>query len=149
MAQLPASNSNRSHGHDLRCSLTNQLLHFTSLHFTSLNWTALIFNNCPGYKISVRTAQKTEFLNVVAQLLRWEHICLRSCYSVTALLYILHSRSLPSDRPTCYDTFWSHPRTRHNWNNKWYHKYREQNYWSESESIRAYILLNSAIKRNM
>jgi hypothetical protein len=65
-------------------SLTNQLLHFTSLHFTSLNWTAndwLLRNSTePAYNISAWTIRKTPF----------------SCYSPT-IPQPLHGYPLPRE----------------------------------------------------
>jgi hypothetical protein len=39
--------------------------------------------------------------SVALQLFPWEHICLRSRYSETALVYLLISRSLPNNESTC------------------------------------------------
>jgi hypothetical protein len=58
---------------------------------------------CPAYNISARTAQKTLFLTIVVQMLALEHVCLRSHYSLTAFVYLLISRSLPSNGCTCYN----------------------------------------------
>jgi hypothetical protein len=55
-------------------------------------------SNCPAYNISARTAKKTQFLWCCFQLLQRKHACLRSRNSVTAVVYILISRSLPSSR---------------------------------------------------
>jgi hypothetical protein len=41
-----------------------------------------------------------------AQSLPWEHICLRSRYSVTALVYLLLSRKLSTKESTCYNMTW-------------------------------------------
>jgi hypothetical protein len=35
-------------------------------------------------------------------LLPWEHVCLRSSHSVTAVIYLLVSRSLPSNGSICH-----------------------------------------------
>jgi hypothetical protein len=43
----------------------------------------------------------TPFLIVVGQLLPSKHVCFRSRYSVTAVVYLLISRSLPSNGSTC------------------------------------------------
>jgi hypothetical protein len=59
------------------------------------------FSNCPGY-ISARTTLKTPFLCCCFQLLPLKHACLRSRYSVTAVLYFYISRSLPSNGSTCH-----------------------------------------------
>jgi hypothetical protein len=52
--------------------------------------------NCPAYNILTRTAQKTPFLCCCFQLLPCKYACLRSRYLVTAAVYLLNSRSLPS-----------------------------------------------------
>jgi hypothetical protein len=108
--------------------LTNSpTLHFTALHCTApttsvrlLGWrpspTDFLllwltpdhltkFYICPAYNTSARIARKT-FLIVVVHLLPWEHVYLRSRYSVTAFAYLLISRSLPSNGSTCYNMFY-------------------------------------------
>jgi hypothetical protein len=40
--------------------------------------------------------------SAAVQLFPWEHICLRRCHSLTTLVYLLISWSLPSNRSTCY-----------------------------------------------
>jgi hypothetical protein len=52
---------------------------------------------CLSYNILALTGQKTQFLLVVVQLLPWEHDCLLNCYSITALVHFLISRSVPSN----------------------------------------------------
>jgi hypothetical protein len=42
--------------------------------------------------------------SVVLQSFSWEHICLPNRYSATSPVYLLISRSLPSNGCTCYNT---------------------------------------------
>jgi hypothetical protein len=58
----------------------------------------------PAYNILTWTALKTLFLIVVVQLLQWKHACLWSCYLVTAVVYLLISRLMPSKGSTCHNT---------------------------------------------
>jgi hypothetical protein len=53
----------------------------------------LHFTNCAAYNISARTTQKTPFLCCCIQLLPCKHACLRSRYLLTAVVYLLISRS--------------------------------------------------------
>jgi hypothetical protein len=100
LSQLPASNSNSSQW--LNCSITLIDSLTKQLLFTSLtDW----LTDCSSQLvplITTWTTQKTPFLIVVVQLLPWEQICLRSCYSVTAVVYLLISQSLPNNGSTCY-----------------------------------------------
>jgi hypothetical protein len=57
--------------------------------------------NSSGHYTSARTAYKT-LLIVVVQSFQWEHVCLRSRYLATALVYLLISRSFSSNGSTCY-----------------------------------------------
>jgi hypothetical protein len=50
----------------------------------------------PAYNILALTTQKTPFLIFLFLLLPWEHVCLRSRYSVTVFVYFI-SWSLPSN----------------------------------------------------
>jgi hypothetical protein len=61
-------------------------------------------STCPAYNISACIAQKIRYLTVVVLLLPWQHVCLRSRYSATALVYLLISWSLHSKGSTCYNT---------------------------------------------
>jgi hypothetical protein len=61
-------------------------------------------SNCPTYNISARNAQKTPFLCFCLQL-SCKHACLRSRYSVTAVLFLLISLSLSSNASTCHNIF--------------------------------------------
>jgi hypothetical protein len=61
----------------------------------------------PAYNILARIAQKTPLLIVVVQSFPLEHVCLRSRYSVTALVYMLMSRSLSSNGSTCYNKYFT------------------------------------------
>jgi hypothetical protein len=56
-------------------------------------------SSCTDYKISTLTEYKTPS-SVAVHFLPWEHVCLRSHYSVTALVYLLIWWSLPSNRST-------------------------------------------------
>jgi hypothetical protein len=99
---LSASNSNSWKGlnrsHSKTNSPTNSSLRWlpgwrpphTNLLLFWLNSTL-----CPAYNISS--------LIVVAQLLRWEHASFRSCYSVTAVVFLFILRSLPSYGSTCHN----------------------------------------------
>jgi hypothetical protein len=49
---------------------------------------------CPVYSSAARTAQKSHLLTVAVQLLPWEHVYLRSRYSVTVVLHLHIPRSL-------------------------------------------------------
>jgi hypothetical protein len=94
----------RPHGnssHQLTHSLTHQR---TVPHFTK----------CPVYNISARTAHKTPYLIFVVQLLLWEHVCLRSRYSVRAVVYLLISRSLTSNGSAYHNSKMNHM-TSHSW----------------------------------
>jgi hypothetical protein len=55
----------------------------------------------PTY-ISARIAQKTPFRCYCIKLLPWKRACLRSLYLVTAVVYLLILRSLPSNGSTCH-----------------------------------------------
>jgi hypothetical protein len=57
-------------------------------------------SNCLAYNISARTAQKTPFFCCCFQLLPCKHACLRSRYSVTAVVFLLISQSFPSKLST-------------------------------------------------
>jgi hypothetical protein len=106
--QLPASHSNSSQRPNISCPLTHSLTHQpTTLHFTQLNW--LHFTNYPAYNILAWIAQKTSVFCCCIQLLPWKHACLQSCYLVTAVVYLLISRSLPSNGSTCQIIFPLHP----------------------------------------
>jgi hypothetical protein len=79
--------------------------HLTPTSYSS-DWLQLNYlqlPTCPTYNISTRTAHKTPFLIVVVQLLPWEHVCLQSRYSLTALVYLFISRSFPSNGSSCYN----------------------------------------------
>jgi hypothetical protein len=56
-------------------------------------WSYLTLINCPAYNILAQTSQKTPFLCCSLQLLPCKHACLRSCYSVMAVVYLLILRS--------------------------------------------------------
>jgi hypothetical protein len=60
-------------------------------------------SNCPACNISAWTEQKTLFLCCCFQLLTCKHACLRSLYSVTAIVFMLTSRLLPSNGSTCHN----------------------------------------------
>jgi hypothetical protein len=79
--QLPASRSNSSQRPNLS-SPPNSLTHKTTTRHSS-DWTA--------YNISARIVQKTPFLIVWAQLLFWEHVCLRgsNCCCIFAYLAVV------------------------------------------------------------
>jgi hypothetical protein len=87
----------------LNDSCTNQLL------FTSLN--KLQLPTCPAYNISAQT---------VIQLLPWEHVCLWSCYLVTAVVYFLISQPLPSNRSTCHNIYLILVHGFFSWNFYWF-----------------------------
>jgi hypothetical protein len=58
--------------------------------------------NCLAYNISAWITQKIPFLCCCLQLFPCKHACLRSCYSVTAVVYFLIWWSLLSNRSTCH-----------------------------------------------
>jgi hypothetical protein len=62
---------------------------------TGSDWLEL--PNCPTYKISAQTMQKTPFLCCGSIT------SVGTCLFATALAYLLFSRSLPSNGPTCYN----------------------------------------------
>jgi hypothetical protein len=80
----------------LRCSRSYRLAVVPQLTHCS---------NCPAYNISTLTAQKSPFLIAVVQSLRCKHICLRSRYSLTAVVYFLVSRSLPNNRCSYHNMY--------------------------------------------
>jgi hypothetical protein len=62
-------------------------------------------SNCLAYNISAQTAQKMPFFCCCFQLLPCRHACLRSRYSVTAVVFLFISRSFPSKVSTCLNIF--------------------------------------------
>jgi hypothetical protein len=53
-------------------------------------------SNSVAYNIGARTAQRTPFLPC-------KRACLRSRYSITAVVFLLISQSLPSNGSTCHN----------------------------------------------
>jgi hypothetical protein len=76
--------------------LSWQLTHFSKCRLST---------NCPAYNISAQTTHKTPSLCCCFQLLPCKHACLRSCYSVTAVVFFHISQSLPSNGSTVHNTF--------------------------------------------
>jgi hypothetical protein len=75
-------------------------------HASTRDWR--LSTNCHGYNISVRIAQKTPLLIVVVQSFLWEHVCLRSRFLATALVYICLSRgSFPGTSLHATIYFWN------------------------------------------
>jgi hypothetical protein len=70
----------------------------TTISFLQLS----TLTNCPAYDVTARNTQKTPFLAAVSSCCRVKHASLRSRYLVTAVVFLLISRSLPSNGSTCH-----------------------------------------------
>jgi hypothetical protein len=86
-------------------SLTKERSVFLFTHYVCCTIvSAWVYTRCRSIQVTVDSVHP---LIVVVQLLPWEHVCLRSCYSVTAVVYLLISWSLPSSGSECHNIlFW-------------------------------------------
>jgi hypothetical protein len=66
-------------------------------------------------RASARIAPKSPLLTVVVQLLPLEHVCLWCSYSVTAVIYVLNSRSSPSNGSVCHSNNKNNTLSQHLW----------------------------------
>jgi hypothetical protein len=85
-----ASYGSQGHGWGIRPRLHTELVHCS---------------NYPSYSISAWNTQKTPFLCYCIQLLLGKHARFRNRYLVTAVVYLLTSRSLSSNGSTCHSIY--------------------------------------------